>query len=97
MHIHLRCIQGTQLGFPGVLVLLMEQVISGQGGGRGGGGDTGITYTLIVTKSPLGLENSMKLLVNHFHFHFYICSSLYSPGQVRFSPKEIFPVFLRLS
>lgn len=38
MHVRLRCVQGTQLGFPGVLVLLMEQVISGQGGGRGGGG-----------------------------------------------------------
>ena len=39
-------------------------------------GDTGITYTLIVAESALGLENSMKLLVNHFHFHLASLSSL---------------------
>ena len=29
---------GIPLGFSGMLVLLVEQVISGRGGGRGGGG-----------------------------------------------------------
>ena len=52
---------------------------------------------LMATKSPLGLEKSRTLLVNHSHLHFYACPALYSPGQVRFSPRESFSVLLRLA